>query len=54
MKQQEETITELGQAGGFPDSSGGLSVMIGKSRLMRQVFTLIGKTCDSDSTVLIQ
>ena len=54
MKQQEETITELGQAGGFPDSSGGLSVMIGKSRLMRQVFTLIDKICDSDSTVLVQ
>ena len=54
MKQQEETIAEMGQAGGFPDSSGGLSVMIGKSRLMRQVFTLIDKICDSDSTVLVQ
>jgi len=54
MKQQEETIAEMGQDGGFPDSSGGLSVMIGKSRLMRQVFTLIDKICDSDSTVLVQ
>lgn len=53
-QQQEETISEQGQAGGWPDSSGALSVMIGKSRIMRQVFSLIDKVCDSDSTVLIQ